>query len=51
MPKWDLLSFYEIYKNIGAAQVMFESTQNPNAFKHAVIDFVMSEKQRRLIEF
>ncbi|HQC27104.1 MAG TPA: DUF5312 family protein [Treponemataceae bacterium] len=43
--------FYEIYKNIGAAQVMFESTQNPNTFKHAVIDFVMSEKQRELIEF
>lgn len=43
--------FYEIYKNIGAAQVMFESTQNPNAFKHAVIDFVMNEKQRELIKF
>lgn len=43
--------FYEMYKNIGGVQVMFESTQNPNAFKHAVIDFVMNEKQRELVEF
>lgn len=42
--------FFELYKIIGPAQLLFQNIQNPNTFKYAVIDFMMSEKQCQIIE-
>ncbi len=42
--------FYGIYKIIAPAQAMFQSIQNPNAFKTLIIQSVISDKQRDLIE-
>lgn len=42
--------FYELYKVLGPAQIMFQSMTNPNAIKIAVIDASLSEKQRQLSE-
>ncbi len=42
--------FHDLYKIIGPAQVMFQSNQNPNTFKFAIIDFMMNDKQREMVE-
>ncbi len=39
--------FYEIYKAISPAQLMFANT-NPNALKRVVIDAALSDKQREI---
>ena len=42
--------FYEIYKTISPAQIMFQAIQNPNAYKNQVVDYSLNEKQKALIE-
>jgi len=42
--------FHDLYKIIGPAQLMFQSSQNPNTFKFAVIDFMLNEKQKQMVE-
>ena len=41
---------YEIYKIIVPAQNMFQNAQNQNAIKHSVIEYFLSENQRKLEE-
>lgn len=42
--------FFDIYKVIGPAQLIFKNTPNPNAFKNMVIDYYMTDEQRTLAE-
>lgn len=42
--------FHDLYKIIAPAQLMFQSNQNPNTFKFAVIDFMLNEKQKQMVE-
>ncbi len=42
--------FYEIYKVASPVQAMFMSIQNPNALKNMVVDYSLSENQKKLIE-
>ncbi len=42
--------FYEIYKAISPSQIMFNSQQNPNFYKTMVVDAMLSDNQKKLIE-
>lgn len=42
--------FFDVYKVIGPAQLVFKNTVNPNAFKHMVIDYHLSDIQKDLAE-
>ncbi len=42
--------FYEIYKIVSPAQLMFQAIQNPNAYKNQVVDYSLNDKQKNLIE-
>ncbi|HAH62095.1 MAG TPA: hypothetical protein DCL73_08375 [Treponema sp.] len=41
---------YEIYKAVTPVQVLFQNVQNQNAFKHFVIEYSLSDNQRRIEE-
>ncbi|MFA6857199.1 MAG: DUF5312 family protein [Treponema sp.] len=41
---------YEIYKAVTPAQVMFQNVQNENAFKRSVIEYTLSDNQRKIEE-
>lgn len=41
--------FYEIYKAVSPAQLMFQTT-TPNAMKNVVIDSLLTEKQKAVLE-
>lgn len=41
---------YEIYKAVTPAQVMFQNVQNQNAFKRFVIEYSLSDNQRKIEE-
>ena len=41
---------YEIYKTIAPAQTMFQNVQSQNAFKNFVIDYSLSDNQRKIEE-
>ncbi|MCK9170439.1 MAG: DUF5312 family protein [Treponema sp.] len=41
---------YEIYKAVTPAQVMFQNVQNENAFKRSVIEYSLSDNQRKIEE-
>ena len=41
---------YEIYKAVSPVQVMFQNAQNQNALKRSVIDYSLSDKQRKIEE-
>lgn len=41
---------YEIYKTIAPAQAMFQNVQSQNAFKNFVIDYSLSDNQRKIEE-
>ncbi|MBQ0002379.1 MAG: hypothetical protein KBT21_02455 [Treponema sp.] len=42
--------FYEIYKAVASAQTMFNSIENPNAFKYMVVNFALTEQQHQLAD-
>jgi len=42
--------FFDIYKVVGAAQLVFRNTPNPNTFKHMIIDYHLTETQKQLAE-
>lgn len=42
--------FFDIYKAISPSQIMFNSQQNPNYYKTFVVDAMLSESQKKLIE-
>ena len=42
--------FYDIYKVVSPAQAVFKSNQNPNLYKHQIINYSLSEKQVNLLE-
>ncbi len=42
--------FYEIYKAVFPAQVMFNSIENPNALKYMVVNYALSEQQHQIAE-
>lgn len=42
--------FYDIYKIISPAQVIFKTNQNPNLYKFQVINYSLSEKQLGLLD-
>ena len=42
--------FYDIYKIVAPAQLIFKSNQNPNLYKAQVINYSLSEKQVGLLE-
>lgn len=42
--------FYDIYKAISPAQVLFLNIQNPEQYKRWIIEFYLTDKQRELIE-
>lgn len=41
--------FFDVYKLVSPAQAMFQN-QNPDHFKHWVIDYVLSDEQHALVE-
>lgn len=41
---------YEIYKAVSPAQVLFQNIKNPNALKTAVIEYFLSDNQRKIEE-
>jgi hypothetical protein len=41
---------YEIYKAVTPVQVMFQNVQNQNAFKRFVIEYTLSDTQRKIEE-
>ncbi|MFC2479022.1 MAG: hypothetical protein ACFNQG_08350, partial [Treponema socranskii subsp. buccale] len=41
---------YEIYKAVSPAQVFFQNIKNPNAVKTAVIEYFLSDTQRKIEE-
>lgn len=42
--------FYEIYKAITPSQMMFNSIENPNAFKYMVVNYALTEEQHQIAE-
>ena len=42
--------FYDIYKLISPAQIIFKTNQNPNLYKFQIINHSLSEKQVALLE-
>lgn len=42
--------FYELYKALNAAQAMFNSIQNPNAIKNMVIEYSLTEQQKKTMD-
>ena len=42
--------FYDIYKLVSPAQAIFKANQNPNLYKHQIINYSLSEKQVNLLE-
>ena len=42
--------FYDIYKIISPAQLFFQNQPNPNFYKNIVIDFSLTESQKKLSE-
>ena len=42
--------FYELYKAVSPAQLMFQGIQNPNALKNQVVDFSLNDTQKALLE-
>lgn len=42
--------FYEIYKAVSPSQLMFNTQQNPNAYKTMVVDYALSEEQKQMLE-
>ncbi|MCQ2591227.1 MAG: DUF5312 family protein [Treponema sp.] len=42
--------FYDIYKIVASAQIIFRGNQNPNFFKHQIVNFSLSEHQVELLE-
>lgn len=42
--------FYDIYKIISPAQIFFQNQQNPNFYKNLVIDYSLTESQKKLSE-
>ena len=42
--------FYDLYKAVSPAQLMFQGIQNPNALKNQVVDFSLNDTQKALIE-
>ncbi|WP_191014384.1 hypothetical protein [Treponema zioleckii] len=42
--------FFEIYKLISPTQLMFQNQQNPNAFKTLVVDYSLSEEQKKIVD-
>ena len=42
--------FYDIYKLVAPAQAIFKSNQNPNLYKHQIINYSLSDKQVSLLE-
>ena len=42
--------FYDIYKIVSPAQAVFKANQNPNLYKHQIINYSLSEKQVNLLE-
>ena len=41
--------FYDIYKIISPAQLMFHNNQNMNVFKHQILNYSLSERQVELL--
>ena len=41
---------YEIYKAVSPAQILFQNIKNQNALKRAVIDYFLSDNQRKIEE-
>ncbi len=41
---------YEIYKAVSSAQLMFNAQPNPSAYKNLVVDYSLSERQKKLEE-
>ena len=41
---------YDLYKALAPAQVFFQSQQNPNYYKHIVVDYSLSEGQKKVLE-
>ena len=41
--------FYDIYKIISPAQLFFQNQPNPNFYKNIVIDFSLTESQKKTI--
>ena len=41
---------WDIYKTIGPCQMMFHNQENPNYFKHIVINYSLSDEQKALEE-
>ena len=42
--------FFDIYKIVAPAQTIFKTNQNPNLYKHQIINYSLSEKQINLLE-
>ncbi len=42
--------FYDLYKAVSPAQIMFQSIENPNYFKNVVIDSSLSDQQRSIVD-
>jgi hypothetical protein len=42
--------FFELYKIVGPAQSMFQSTQNPAVYRNMVIDYSLTDNQKNLAE-
>lgn len=41
---------YDLYKALSPAQAFFHSQQNPNYYKHVVVDHSLSEAQKKILE-
>ncbi|MBQ7157804.1 MAG: hypothetical protein IJS09_00045 [Treponema sp.] len=41
---------WEIYKTVGTCQMMFHNQENPNYFKHMVINYTLSDEQKAVEE-
>ncbi|MBR1714818.1 MAG: hypothetical protein IJ717_07750 [Treponema sp.] len=42
--------FYEVYKVISPCQYAFNNQQNPNAYKMMVIEYLLSENQKKVLD-
>lgn len=42
--------FYEIYKAVVGCQLSFNNQQNPNSYKMMVVDYALTEEQKRILE-
>ncbi len=42
--------FYDVYKIISPAQLLFQSQQNPNYYKNLAVDYSLTESQKQQIE-